>query len=716
MSKLRSGCWIALTLMTFSGLCVVLPLIASASGKGDASELAQGPLGLRLRRTTNSVDLVVVGTGPTPELTQSRSGSDWKAVLKTSSPKGVFVNSRRFSLPEAGIESVTIDGGGSRFLLDVKPLAGLPLGAPVVSADGNDLILSFPISSQVLAQTSRPNVKDPGTLPRPGFVPELKPRAVAPPLGDMAVGSMVLRNQSFVNVSGPPVTLTLRNAPAKDALMAIAQIGGYGFVFVDDQSSGSTSSTRSATPSSQTAAGGSEVRTVTISFRNESYAKALNSILLAAGLQGKREGNLVLAGINVLGKSFGPQISKIYRLNQASASSAADYLASLGATISKVNILTATSSSSDTAGTASSSVSQTSAETEKITTIETYGASSGPLKGLSGTTDSRLQTITLVGDGALVAVAENYLRQIDLRQRQVALNVKILDVSLSNDFIADNSFAFRYGNNLITSNSGELVASFNGYGVPAASPPDLPPGEYNQYPKNVFYDYLKSRIESGSTKVLASPTLILSENPESISGGQEVAIGASEALNTASIGRPRANEAFVTVGTEVVTSFQVQAGQNGAPNTCQPEFGTSGLTFGARVSKIDDNGFVTFTMSPSVSAETDSQLIPNCGPISVLSVRRLDTGSVRVRDGQTLVLTGVISDSAQQAVRKWPLLGDIPFIGQFFRQSSNSRDKRELVILVTPRVMNDNEGGVYGYGTQQVSAETKSALSSGFAN
>jgi type IV pilus assembly protein PilQ len=50
----------------------------------------------------------------------------------------------------------------------------------------------------------------------------------------MAVGSMVLRNRSFINVSGPPVTMTLRNAPARDALMALAQMGGYGFVYVDD--------------------------------------------------------------------------------------------------------------------------------------------------------------------------------------------------------------------------------------------------------------------------------------------------------------------------------------------------------------------------------------------------------------------------------------------------------------------------------------------------
>lgn len=69
-----------------------------------------------------------------------------------------------------------------------------------------------------------------------------------------------------------------------------------------------------------------------------------------------------------------------------------------------------------------------------------------------------------------------------------------------------------------------------------------------------------------------------------------------------------------------------------------------------------------------------------------------------MRDGQTLLLTGVISENDQQIVRKWPILGDMPLIGQFFRNTAGSRQKRELVILVTPRIIRDDEGGNFGYG------------------
>lgn len=527
---------------------------------------------------------------------------------------------------------------------------------------------------------------------------------------------MVLQNRSFVNVSGPPVTLTLNNAPAKDALMALARLGGYGFVFVGEDSAASGSSE----PSS--------VATVSMAFQNESYARALNGVLLASGLQGKLDGRTLLVGKAASSKTFGPQVSKVYRLNQASASSAANYLASLGASVSLVNTTSITSGEPASAGTSQLST-QTSQTTSILTNVETFGAAVGPLKGLIGTSDTRLQTITLVGSSTLVAIAESYLKQIDLRQRQVALSVRILDVSLDNDAAIQNSFAFRYGNNFIVSDRGELVGAFGNLlppnnsnfetiaggassgkseiedldpGVERIIQPPLDPSRINPgrvYPRDNFFDLVKALIISNSTKTLASPTLILSENPAELSGGGEVSVsGVESALSTGSIGRKRANESFVTVGTQEIISYGVQAGQNGAPNSCQPGFGTAGLTFGARVSKIDDNGFVSFALSPAIAAVTGTQNIEGCGPVSILSVRRLDTGNLRVRDGQTLILTGVISDGDSQLVRKWPILGDIPLIGQFFRSTSGQRSKRELVILVTPRIINDTEGGTYGYG------------------
>jgi type IV pilus assembly protein PilQ len=243
------------------------------------------------------------------------------------------------------------------------------------------------------------------------------------------------------------------------------------------------------------------------------------------------------------------------------------------------------------------------------------------------------------------------------------------------------------------------------------------------YPSNNFYDYIRAQIISNSTKVLASPTLILQENPSllrSDEGGSSAASGSGQQGITnislsSPIGRRRANEGVVRVGTNVVTGYDVETPSQGGNVVCTPQLTTAGLVLGARVEKIDDNGFVTFTLSPSISAVTDEELAPQgCGStLKILSVRSLDTGAVRVRDGQTLILTGVISDLDREEVKKWPIVGDLPLVGQFFRASAKTRQKRELVILVTPRIVNDVEGGAFGYGWQPSTPQSRQLMRGG---
>ncbi len=732
-------------------------------------------LNLRVRRQSDGVEVVIEGVGSAPELQQTTRGTVWLGRLLTTRPAALPVGGQRLSVPEAGFQSLSLVGAGQVFELQITPIPGYPLGRPVVSADGRDLILSFATSGQASQQTSSLDLRRPGRVSEPtaAYVPPLQPRAVAPPVGDMAVGTMLLTNSSYLNVSGPPVTMTLRNAPARDVLMALSRLGGYGFVFVEDSSR------------ADNAAAAPSTLPISISFRNENYGQAVNSALLAAGLQAKRQGNTILAGANVLGKSFGAQLSKVYRLNQVNANSAADYLANLGAQVTKTNTInTAITEGVNPNSTAIGAQNLATTTSSRQTKVESYSAGSGPLQGLIATTDSRLSTITLVGEPRLVTVAESYLRQLDLRQRQVALSVKILDVSLGNNTTIDNSFAVRWGNNFIVNDQGQMVGAFNSLLPPAldafgrayptdvsfdATPPSADgtdPGSVSSeaptginvsggaqlgtvyptrpygsiyrdatkrnpglsYNRNNFYNFVNATIRSSNTKVLASPTLILSENSEELRKGEDTlalnianlssggsdnnssSSGSTGSDNNAAIGRTRANESYVTVGEQVITNYEVTTGTSGNGNSCQPIFGIAGLTFGARVSKIDDNGFVTFSMSPAITAALRQQPVAGCGLIDILAVRRLDTGSARVRDGQTLIMTGVISDADRQEVSKWPILGDVPIIGQFFRSSNNNRAKRELVILVTPRIINDNEGGTFGYGYQPGTNDTRRFL------
>jgi type IV pilus assembly protein PilQ len=680
---------------------------------------------LQVRRLANSVELVVVGAGPAPQLQQSARVNAWQGQLTTASPTGLREGPQRLSLPELGFQSVSLDGSGSSYSLAVTPMPGVPLARPVVSADGVNLILTFPASPQVSLQTNRLDLSRPGAVPLPSYAPPLQPRAVAPPLGDMAVGTMTLRNPLNVEVSGPPVTMTLKNAPARDALMALAQLGGYGFAFSSDSYSFGAVQESNAGKSAGTQVDGSFP--VTLAFKNESYRRAFNFVLAISGLQAKKDGNIIVVGPRVSGLALGAVMSKVYRLNQVGPDAAADYLANLGASVTKTNTITTAVTQGVTQSTAvSNAPSSATTQSSSQTRVEAYGASAGPLIGLRATTDTRLGTITLVGDSSVVVVAEQYLRQLDLRQRQVALSVKILDVNLDNDATMNNSFAIRWGNNFIVNDGGELLGAFGNNLPPAYNPltgfssPQVNPGA--AYPKNQFYDFLRAQIVSQSTKLLASPTLILQENSAELREAGDGGFGSSQAGSLddysidSPIGRSRANEGVVRVGTNVITQYQVNNAANSAPAsnviTCQPTLSTAGLVLGARIEKIDDNGFVTFALSPSVSAVTDREPVLGCGNIDILSVRRLDTGALRVRDGQTLIMTGVISEFDRAEVSKWPILGDIPLIGSLFRSSGNKREKRELVIMVTPRIINDVEGGVYGYGYQPSTPDARGFMGS----
>jgi len=495
----------------------------------------------------------------------------------------------------------------------------------------------------------------------------------------------LLKSRSYVDVDGPKVTLNIRKAPAKEVLVYLARIGGYGYVFLNDKKENNSKIIDLDVE-------------ITLSFFEEDYGKAFNNVLRASGLKAKIEGKNIFIGKSISSREYSSQISKLFYLKQASASSAADYLASLGAAISKVSTSTVSSSSSSGPG-GSPQGDELSRKQSIITNVETYGSSVGPLVGITGTTDSRLQTITLVGEPKLIAIAEKYLKQIDIRQKQVALNVKVLDVNLLDGNLYENSFAFRQQDVFIVNQAGNLVSNFGSKKVPstpiAGSPSTFsgakdtsPYTGYgsidasnieNIYNSNSFYDFLSAQISSSETNVLASPTIILSENQDST--GSESNQG---------MGRSSSNEGLIRVGNQVVSSYKLTTDDNGNV-FCEPEFSTAGISLGAKLLRIDNDEFITFVLEPSLSAAVGQQTQGGCGTINTVNERKLESGAIRVKNKHTLILTGVLSDTDIEVIKKWPILGDVPFIGNLFKSKTNSKEKRELVILVTPTIIDDNQ-------------------------
>ena len=99
------------------------------------------------------------------------------------------------------------------------------------------------------------------------------------------------------------------------------------------------------------------------------------------------------------------------------------------------------------------------------------------------TTDDRLQSVTLIGSNDLINIAEGFLKKLDLRQRQVAISIKVLDVNLKDGSGLSNSWSFKQNNNFIVNDQGKLLGAFGSY---------LPPNEATDFSDdNTTKNYLR---------------------------------------------------------------------------------------------------------------------------------------------------------------------------------------------------------------------------------
>jgi len=101
--------------------------------------------------------------------------------------------------------------------------------------------------------------------------------------------------------------------------------------------------------------------------------------------------------------------------------------------------------------------------------------------------------------------------------------------------------------------------------------------------------------------------------------------------------------------------------------------------------KVNTDGYITTEISPELSSIF--QFIES-GETSVPWVkRRMSTTTIRVKDGETIIIAGLLGVDASKTVHKVPFLGDIPFIGGLFRHTADRTRKTDLIIQVTPHIL-----------------------------
>jgi type IV pilus assembly protein PilQ len=534
--------------------------------------------------------------------------------------------------------------------------------------------------------------------------PPFLPRAVAPPVGDIT--------QSNIDTSPTVIDLgtqervprlVLRDAPVREVLSLLARAANLNVVYIGGEAEKAQGA--DATKTSQT---------ISLDIENEPVQDVFNYVLRLSALEANRTGRTIFVGTK-LPNSTRDTVMRSLRLNQVTVGVALNFLVGLGAesAVSRERLVTSVNAVTVGTGVAPITQTQTTTETKVETQRITYQDSTPLLRGLQASGDERTNSVTLIGNPKMVEMAISQLVQLDVRRRQVVVNIRIIDVNLLGIQDANSSFSFGLGNSYFTSDGGAATFNFGGSrpakgsevassvtetpvatnplssanifldkrdsstgnptagassnpevtGVKAITPTEITyelPKLY-QFPKK-FLASLTAQVQSGNAKILTDPTLIVQE-------GQN---------------------ATVSLTSEVYGGIKTTDGDR------EPIIKNAGLTLTVKVERIDDNGFVSLSVAPTVSSLAGTTSSP-VGDITLLASRSLASGQLRLRDGQTLILSGIIQESDRTSVSKLPILGDIPLLGALFRKTNRTNERREVIVLLTPQIMDDSERSAYGY-------------------
>jgi type IV pilus assembly protein PilQ len=606
--------------------------------------------------------------------------------------------------------------------------------------------------------------------------PPFLPRAVAPPVGDIAI-SNINASASYIDLgTGVRVPrLVLREAPVREVLSLLARSAGLNIAYIGE--GGAAGGQPGAAPGG--AAGGQ--KTISLDLENEPVQNVFNYVLQVSGLQANRVGNTILVG-SQLPDSARNLISRTLRLNQVSAVQATNFLISQGA--EQQQLVTSTTITVVGEGPAAQRIQNTSTTVQRLAPQEATatGAQAGGgggsiqngalvLRGLLVSPDLRLETVTLVGEPRKVEVATALLTQLDLRRRQVAVNVKIVDVNLLGTDAFNASFSFGIGNGFFAIDNGTAVFNYGGLRPPAAGQITgstvSPPVITNPFATSTVFLDPNSAVTIPGTA--PGTTIIDSRTGQVTVGGQGSAtfyrpfVNLTDPLqpgftaitpatnNTVTINADGTTTATAgtngTVTTGLPSVFQfpkrllaalqaqvtsgnakiltdptivVQEGQTATVNLTQEVFGgiriatqtdpttnlttqsrepiikNAGLILQINVQRIDDNGFITLTANPIVSSIGGSTNTAD-GVITLVQQRQLQSGQIRLRDGQTLILSGIIQESDRTTVSKVPILGDIPILGALFRSTNREKGRNEVIVLLTPQILDDSQNASFGY-------------------
>ncbi|BCX82427.1 general secretion pathway protein D [Methylomarinovum caldicuralii] len=297
------------------------------------------------------------------------------------------------------------------------------------------------------------------------------------------------------------------------------------------------------------------------------------------------------------------------------------------------------------------------------------------LKGRSRpqTTARRTQTpLRIIADepnNALIIIAsqeqyreiEKVIKDLDRLPLQVLIDASIIEVTLTDDlqygleWFAQNKLPKQHSTAGFSSNGLNL-----GDAAKTALLNSLAPGfSYVWQSKSQDIGIiLKAAAEKGKLNVISSPSLMVLNNHEAtITVGEQISLQTSQATNTA------------TSGNNPIITATFQQRDTGVQLKIKPRVNTGGLVIMELDQKVDDIG-----------RRLEGSPNPNI-------IQRQIKSTVAVKNGDTLVLGGLIKDNRNKSRSGIPFLYKLPLIGHLFGTTTENINRTELVVLITPRVV-----------------------------
>ena len=293
--------------------------------------------------------------------------------------------------------------------------------------------------------------------------------------------------------------------------------------------------------------------------------------------------------------------------------------------------------------------------------------------------DARTNTLIVNDTQPFIDKIRNMVDLLDVQVKQVMVEARI--VRASTEFTKEMGVKWGILSQGITNNNNLLVGGSDTTLWDLRTPErddELGGWKYNiQRPDNLNVD-LGVANPAGR---IAFGLISLSDFMLDLELSALQADGYGEVISTPKVLTADKQKATVESGVEV--PYQSTEG-SGANATATTEFKDVVL-------KLDVTPSITPDGKVQMALDISSDSIAGVTPLGeyYLNKNRLNT-NVLVENGETVVLGGIFEQETLNQERKVPFLGDIPYLGRLFRQDTKSDNKRELLIFVTPRIVNDS--------------------------